>query len=123
LAAPWIRGGPLRRLVSAARTGIVSRVLFRVKDPEDLQITDVAALLELERRGARLRYSKRLHAKIIIADGCRAIVSSSNLTEAAGFGGYEAHRRNREMGLLVDGDDKVLRDIVAGFEAAWEEGD
>ncbi|MBI4728136.1 MAG: DUF87 domain-containing protein [Acidobacteria bacterium] len=123
VASPWIRGSSIRRLLAARPSDAAARVLFRVKEPADLEITDLGALLSLARRGVDLRYSGRLHAKVIIADGARAIVSSSNVTEAAGFGSYEPARCNREMGLVVEDDPQALAEIRSRFEAAWAEAE
>ncbi|MGH2819387.1 MAG: helicase HerA domain-containing protein [Actinomycetota bacterium] len=123
IASPWIRASSIRRLLRARGEGVAVRVLFRVKEPEDLEITDLGALLALARKGVAIRYSTRLHAKVIVADGSRAVVSSSNVTEAAGFGSYEPERRNRELGLVVEGDPGALADIAARFEDAWAEGE
>lgn len=123
IASPWIRGPSMRRLLNARPEGVTVRVLFRVKEPEDLDITDLSSLLSFEDLDVGLRYSRRLHAKVIVADGKRAIVSSSNLTEAAGYGYYEPGRRNQELGLVVEDDPETVDSIVARFEAAWAEGE
>ena len=123
VASPWIRGGPLERLLRARRPGVAARVLFRVKEPEDLDITDLGALLGHARRGVALRYSRRLHAKAIVVDRRAAIVSSSNLTEAAGFGYYEPARRNRELGVVIEDEPQALAAIVERFEQAWGEAE
>lgn len=123
VASPWIRGASLRRLLAARPAAVRTRILFRAKEPEDLDITDLAALLTAVRRGAEVRYSQHLHAKVIVADGERAIVSSSNLTEAAGYGSYEIERRNRELGVVVEDDPEALRGIAERFEAVWAEGE
>lgn len=123
LASPWIRGTALRLLLRAAAHGVSVRILFRVKEPDDLEITDVGAVLEAARRGVEVRYSNRLHAKVIVADGETAIVSSSNLTDAAGFGrSYAPHTRNREMGVVVE-DADVARDVQERFNAVWAESE
>lgn len=122
VASPWIRGGSSRRLLAGRGPGVATRILFRIREPEDLEITDLGALLASARQGAEVRYSGRLHAKVIIADGTRALVTSSNLTEAAGFGFQDADRRNREVGLVVEDEPEALAGIVERFAAAWEEG-
>lgn len=123
LASPWIRGTALRMVLRAAAQGVSVRILFRVKEPDDLEITDLGAVLEAARRGVEVRYSSRLHAKVIVADGEAAIVSSSNLTDAAGFGrSYAPHTRNREMGVVVE-DADAARDVQERFDAVWAESE
>ncbi|MGH2760149.1 MAG: helicase HerA domain-containing protein, partial [Actinomycetota bacterium] len=124
LASPWIRGTALRLVLRAAAHGVAVRVLFRVKEPDDLEITDLGAVLEASRRGVEVRYSARLHAKVILADGSTAIVSSSNLTDAAGFGrSYAPDTRNRELGFIVDEDPDAVRDVQDRFDAVWAESE
>lgn len=123
ISSPWIRGTSLRRVLGAKGSGVRARVLFRVKEPEDLEITDLGALLAFARRGVAIRYSQRLHAKIVVADARSAIVSSSNLTEAAGYGYYEPERRNRELGVVIEDDPEAVAAVLTGFDAAWGEGE
>jgi phosphatidylserine/phosphatidylglycerophosphate/cardiolipin synthase-like enzyme len=124
LASPWIRGQGLRRLLGAAGGGVRVRVLFRVREPDDLEITDLGAVLECARRGVEVRYSERLHAKVIVADGETAIVSSSNLTDAAGFGrSWAPDTRHRELGFVVEEDADAVRDVQERFDAVWAESE
>ena len=83
---------------------------------------DVDALLAAARRRAMMvRDVRALHAKVYVADGSAAIVTSGNLTEAS-------LRRNVERGLLVT-DRRLVAEIAedviryAGSRPAAEEQD
>ncbi|MGO9032652.1 helicase HerA domain-containing protein [Mycobacterium sp.] len=66
-----------------------------------------------------MRYSTRLHAKLILADNA-ALVSSSNLTATAGYGLDDAAAwRNEELGVVIRSDDGVLSELESQFEAIW----
>jgi Helicase HerA, central domain len=76
-------------------------------------------LKSLEDAGCQVRYSTRLHAKLILTEAA-AIVSSSNLTATAGYGiDTAAFTRNEELGVLIRGDDAVLAELESQFEAIW----
>jgi hypothetical protein len=96
------------------------RVVYRVAEEDDLRITDLAALEALAAEGVQVRYSRRLHAKLVIADGERALVGSSNLTRRGGYG-YESRPewRNEEGGVLLEGEPAVA-DAAAHFQAIWD---
>ncbi|HXF97370.1 MAG TPA: DUF87 domain-containing protein [Gaiellaceae bacterium] len=124
IASPWVEGFPVQRLLAEAlpriRAGeLAVRIVYRVAEEGDLRITDLTALDALAADGVEIRYSRRLHAKLLIADGERALIGSSNLTRRGGFG-YESRPewRNEEGGVLVEGE-PALADAVRHFEETW----
>jgi phosphatidylserine/phosphatidylglycerophosphate/cardiolipin synthase-like enzyme len=108
IASPWIEPLPVQKLVGPLlpriRNGEVSvRLVYRVSEESDLRITDLTALEMLAAEGVQVRYSRRLHAKLVIADGTHAVVGSSNLTRRGGYGyGSQPNWRNQEGGVLIE---------------------
>jgi hypothetical protein len=91
LTSPWITSRAVNLLLQSALPRVrVSeleiRIAYRVKEATNLEITDLDALKALEDAGCQIRYSTRLHAKLVLVDERAAIVSSSNLTSTAGYG-------------------------------------
>ena len=128
IASPWVETLPLQKLVGEilprVRDGQLSvRLVYRVAEEDDLRITDLAALEALAAEGVRVRYSRRLHAKLVIADGDRALVGSSNLTRRGGYG-YESRPewRNEEGGVLLEGEPAVA-EAAAHFQTIWDAAD
>lgn len=108
VASPWVEAFPLERVLGDAlprvRAGELRvRLVYRVAEESDLRITDLSALEALAEAGVEVRYSRRLHAKLVIADGTRALVGSSNLTRRGGYG-YQSRPewRNEEGGVLLE---------------------
>lgn len=126
ITSPWITaravGLLLQDVLPRVRSGELDvRLVYRVKEPTDLEITDLDALKSLEDAGCQVRYSTRLHAKLVLVDDQAAIVSSSNLTATAGYGvEVPASWRNEELGLLVVDEPQVLTDLSRQFLAIWE---
>lgn len=124
ITSPWVTQRPVNLLLRealprVARGELEVRVVYRVKESTDLEITDLEALESLEDAGCQVRYSTRLHAKLVLADHA-AIVSSSNLTATAGYGlDVAASWRNEELGLLVSDEQTVLDDLSDEFETIW----
>lgn len=124
ITSPWITQRPASLLLRDALPRVAQgeldiRIVYRVKEPTDLEITDFEALKSLEDAGCQVRYSTRLHAKLILADGA-AIVSSSNLTATAGYGiDTPASWRNEELGVLIRGEEAVLAELESQFESIW----
>lgn len=90
VTSPWITSGAVNLFLRDALPRVGSeeldiRIVYRVKEPKDLEITELEALKTLEGAGCQIRYSTRLHAKLILVDQRGAIVSSSNLTASAGW--------------------------------------
>jgi uncharacterized protein len=128
IVSPWVEGYPIQRLLSEAlariRSGELSvRLVYRLSDPKDLEITDLRALEALKDSGVEIRYSRRLHAKLLVADRSGALVGSSNLT---GRGGYGYHTRpelrNQEGGVFLDEPDAVWQ-TSQHFEEIWQSAD
>lgn len=127
IASPWIEPWPIQKLLAKALPRIQSgelrvRIAYRVSEESDLRITDLAALEDLAREGVELRHSRRLHAKLVVADRSQALVGSSNMTRRGGYGYVERpHWRNEEGGVLVDGD--AAAEAAAHFDRIWTEAE
>lgn len=128
IASPWVEPYPIQNLLgevlSRVRAGDLSvRLVYRVAEESDLRITDLAVLEALAGEGVQIRYSRRLHAKLVIADRERALVGSSNLTRRGGFG-YRSRPdwRNEEGGVLLDGG-KATAEAAAHFDRIWDSAD
>ena len=86
LTSPWVIGNRLQSLFSKdakirIRNGEVSlKIVIRLRDLSDMEITDAATLSFLREIGADLHFSSQLHAKLIIIDSKLAFASSSNIT-------------------------------------------
>jgi hypothetical protein len=124
VASPWVEPFPVQKLLGEVlprvRAGeLAVRLVYRVAEEGDLRITDLAALEALAAEGVQVRYSRRLHAKLVIADRARALVGSSNLTRRAGYGYRERPEwRNEEGGVLVE-DEATAADAAEHFDAIW----
>lgn len=126
LTSPWVTARAVNLLLREAlpRTeagDLDVRLVYRVKEPTDLEITDLESLKALEDAGCRVRYSTRLHAKLVLVDERSAIVSSSNLTATAGYsldGG--GSWRNEELGVLVEDEPAVLGELERQFLEIWD---
>lgn len=124
IASPWIEPFPIQRLVSGllprVRAGELKvRIVYRVAEQTDLRITDLAVLDALSADGVEVRYSRRLHAKLLVADRARALVGSSNLTRRGGYGyGTQPEWRNEEGVVLLE-DDQAAQQASAHFEQIW----
>lgn len=108
LCAPYVGRGPCERvcacLVRAASPQFQLRVVTDLSRDNLLSgATDVCALAEVLNAwpATELRFLPSLHAKIYIADGRYAVVTSANLTDAGLF-------RNLEYGVLFDDAETVL---------------
>jgi uncharacterized protein len=128
IASPWVESLPVQKLVGELlpriRSGeLAVRLVYRLSDESDLRITDLAALEVLAAEGVRIRYSRRLHAKLVIADRSSAVVGSSNLTRRGGYGyGSQPSWRNEEGGVLLEGE-AAATDAAAHFDAIWEDAE
>jgi len=88
----------------------------------DLDITDLGAIKEFEQFGAQVRFSRRLHAKMVLVDRKHGVVSSSNLTSAAGYVHQPESQNwtNFEAGVLIEpADNELIADANALFDRIW----
>lgn len=102
-------------IARAARRGVEVRVLARrphsLKEKKVLEA--LAGLRAIQAAGAKVRRMKglKLHGKVMIADGARAIVGSVNLTP----GSFDARR---DLAIEVD-DPAVVAPLAAIAERDW----
>ncbi|HVO56002.1 MAG TPA: phospholipase D family protein [Solirubrobacterales bacterium] len=113
IASPFVKRAAVARLFKGVDTGNV-RVLTRFNLEQFGQgVSDIAALRELLRLGARVRGVKRLHAKLYMFGRERAVVTSANLT-IAGLS------QNHELGVVAEGG-AVARACREYFDQLWKE--
>ncbi|MFN7135168.1 MAG: helicase HerA domain-containing protein, partial [Myxococcales bacterium] len=94
--------------------------MYRVREPADLEITEFEGLKALEQAGCQVRFSTRLHAKLLLVDDAAALVSSSNLTASAGYSReLPADARNEELGVLLRDEPAALASLAREFERIW----
>ena len=126
LTSPWVTARAINLLLREALPRVEAdeldiRLVYRVKEPTDLEITDLDSLKALEDAGCQVRYSTRLHAKLVMVDDRSAIVSSSNLTATAGYSpDGPAPWRNEELGMLVEDEPSILADLEHQFLEIWD---
>lgn len=77
-------------------------------------VSDLSAFREFLRAGGRITNLPRLHAKVYVFDGERAVVTSANLT-------VRGLRSNLEYGLLIG--DRGLAGLLAADFRAWCAGE
>jgi phosphatidylserine/phosphatidylglycerophosphate/cardiolipin synthase-like enzyme len=106
----------IERLVRANRRGVKIHVMAR--PPHTLKkeklLEGVGGLRIMDDVGIRIHKLKhlKLHAKMFLADGCRAIVGSINLTP----GSFDSRR---ELAIEV-GDDDIVERLQAVAHSDWE---
>jgi hypothetical protein len=101
IVSPWIKKAALQYVLPKEIKNLTIRVLTRANAYDFLLgPSDLDAIRYLRSMDAEIRLIQNLHAKVYIADGRRAIITSGNLT-LAGFDG------NAELGMLVDSEDEV----------------
>jgi hypothetical protein len=129
ITGAWITGSALRLLLDSVRTRIEAgslklRMVCRLHGLTDLDITDLGALKEFEQFGAEVRFSRRLHAKMVLVDRKHGVLSSSNPTSTAGYV-LQAERltwTNFEAGVVLEPSDaELVGDAVAFFDRVWAE--
>jgi phosphatidylserine/phosphatidylglycerophosphate/cardiolipin synthase-like enzyme len=129
ITGAWITGPALRLLLQSIRPRIESgllrlRIVCRLHGLTDLDITDLSAIREFEQFGAEVRFSRRLHAKMVLVDRKHGVVSSSNLTSTAGYI-LEPERvawTNFEAGVVLESTDiEIVDDAVAFFDRVWHD--
>ena len=101
----------VRELSDAEKRGVIVRVIMepRVEDSRKQSIFDQLNSLGVETRWASFTY-KLTHAKMIIADGKRALVGSINFSESA-------LNSNREVAVAFEGE--KVSELVGMFEEDW----
>src|SRR5256885_14140430 len=115
ITGAWITGSALRLLLQSVRSKLEAgqlalRIVCRLHGLTDLDITDLVAIKEFEQFGAQVRFSRRVHAKMVIVDRKHGLVSSSNLTSAAGYV-HQAESQNwtnLEAGIVLELNDVDL---------------
>lgn len=128
LTSPWITQRAVALLLRdvlprVQSEGLDVRIVYRIKEQGDLDITDLGALDALRDAGCQVRYSTRLHAKLVLIDQSAAIVSSSNLTATAGYSlDMASGRRNEELGVLLRDEVAPLAELEQQFLAIWDAG-
>jgi len=123
----WIMGSALRLFLQSIRPKIELgqlsvRLVCRLHGLTDLDITDLGAINEYEPLGAHVRFSRRLRAKMVLVDGKHGLVSSSNLTSAAGYVHQPETQSwtNYEAGIVLEPSDaQLVADATAYFERIW----
>lgn len=124
ITSPWIRQRSantlLREVLPRLEDGSLRiRIVYRVKEASDLDITELDGIKALEEAGCEVRFSSRLHAKLVLVDDHAALVSSSNLTATAGYGDLPPEWRNEELGVLLDNEPEAIEVLRTEFEAIW----
>jgi len=82
IASPWIEECLLEKLLEVLPKGIKIEVILRSQELKDLAITGEGTFRTLNKFGADVYISDRLHAKLVIVDDLLALVGSANLTGA-----------------------------------------
>jgi hypothetical protein len=127
ITGAWVTGSALRLLLQSIRPKIELgqlniRIVLRLHGLTDLDITDLGAIKEYQLLGAQVRFSRRLHAKMVLVDGKHGLVSSSNLTSAAGYVHQPETQNwtNFEAGIVLESSDtQLVLDATAFFERIW----
>ncbi len=124
ITAPWVTASAAHVLLDgiaqrAQSDGLDVRLVYRLKGTDDLTISDLSALDRLADAGAQIRFSDRLHAKIILVDDHSAIVSSSNLTATAGFSRTHGVWQNQELGTALLNESTLAAEVASEFESIW----
>jgi phosphatidylserine/phosphatidylglycerophosphate/cardiolipin synthase-like enzyme len=105
-------GGVLDALRASAKAGVDVRVIL---DGETQRDVNEKYRVQLEEAGAKVQWSdpafSYMHAKSIVADESRAVVSTGNYSQY-----FIAKERNY---LAVDSDPEDVADLVALFDADW----
>ena len=121
IVAPWITH-LIPEIEEIAPKGVKFKIITRI-DKKDIgtRSFDEAIARRLIHLGrGSLKKLNSLHAKMVIVDGKKAIISSANITRA-GLGDDDADIVNYEAGVVVQGD--YVKDAIAFFDAMWNEAD
>ena len=108
IICPFIKEGVIDHLHLPGNVQVITR--FNLADYAE-GVSDLAALRNLLKAGARIRGVRNLHAKLYIFGTNRAIITSANLTETA-------LSRNYEFGLVAE-DETVIAQCGEYFNDLW----
>jgi phosphatidylserine/phosphatidylglycerophosphate/cardiolipin synthase-like enzyme len=107
----------VERIAAARKRGVKVRLLCGGKHGiSDWDVLDTFASLRLlDRFGVKVRRQKhlKLHAKLLIVDGERALVGSMNIDRSA-------FDLRRELGVVVH-DKSIIKALTRVFERDWKE--
>lgn len=113
IVCPFVKEGAIADLLAETSSASIELITRFNLDHFSEGVSDITALRRLLRMGARIRGVKRLHAKLYLFDDSRAIIASTNLTQAG-------LKRNHELGVIVE-DDDVARGCGSYFKRLWED--
>ena len=114
VASPYV-GSILPQLINRLTLGVATTLLTRT-DLRDFAAgaSDIAAVCATCKAGASILSTGRLHAKVYVIDGNRALITSANATHGGMF-------RNLEFGVVLDDEthvEIVATTLLSGFGAA-----
>ncbi|AEH25194.1 helicase HerA domain-containing protein [Pyrococcus yayanosii] len=109
ISSAWITPQGIQAVLNSAKEGIKLKVLLRVNEPRDLQITESEVFKLLKSYKGKLDISmafhSNLHAKFIVIDEKYAIVGSANITHS----GLSPSEGNVETAVLVEEREEVQK--------------
>lgn len=105
IVSPWIKGNVLEDILSEIPEKIKIKAVIRTSETDDLMITDRKVFEIFQKKNGQLFGNKRLHAKFVIIDSEKALVSSSNITNAGLF----TDEGNLEGGVLISDKKEILK--------------
>ena len=118
IVSPWITH-LIPEIENIAPKGVKFKIITRI-DEKDIGTRsfdeDIARRLIRLGKGS-IKKLNSLHAKMVIVDGKKAIISSANITRA-GLGDDDADIVNYEAGVMVQGD--YVKDAITFFDAMWD---
>jgi uncharacterized protein DUF87/phospholipase D-like protein len=126
VTAPWVTTSAAELLFAdltarlRAGESLDVRIVYRLKGADDLTISDLDALDRLAAAGCQVRYSNRLHAKVVVADDHDAVVSSSNLTSTAGYAPRPGPWQNEEVGIHLHDEPAAIADLAGELTRIWD---
>jgi phosphatidylserine/phosphatidylglycerophosphate/cardiolipin synthase-like enzyme len=121
IVSPWITH-LIPEIEEIAPKGVKFKIITRI-DKKDIGTQsfdeNIARRLISLGRGS-IKKLNSLHAKMVIVDGKKAIISSANITRA-GLGDDDAEIVNYEAGVVVQG--KYVKDAITFFDAMWDKAE
>ena len=118
IVSPWITH-LIPEIEDSAPKGVKFKIITRIdeKDIGTLSFDENIARRLISLGGGSIKKLNSLHAKMVIVDGKKAIISSANITRA-GLGDDDAEIVNYEAGVVVQGD--YVKDAITFFDAMWD---